>query len=273
MTIISLLLVLAIERMTTKTKLWQSDFYLTEYQGFLHKQEWLADSSKSWAVYFALFMPSLLLWLLLDIASSSLLSFIIGLAVLMVATGCPHIRAKYKGYLQAANRGDFAARDLYAEQLGYAGEESEETFGQHIIWLNFKYYFAVALWFILLGAPGALAYMVVRYFAFSAEQDWVKNASIQCQQWLDWIPVRLASLGFLLVGHFSRALPVWLSLSADPTSDAKTLLLRVAKASEDVEPIAEDCTEEPCTLLRLAKRNMMMMLAVVAVLTLSGWLS
>lgn len=272
MTIISLLLVLAIERMTTKTKLWQSDYYLSQYQTFLYKQEWLVDASRTWAVYFALFLPAALVWLVLDIADSSLLGFLVSLALLMVATGCPHIRAKYKGYLQAANRGDFAARDLYAEQLGYTGEESGYTFGQHIIWLNYKYYYAIAVWFVLLGAPGAVAYMTVRYFANAAEAEWVKSASICCQQWLDWIPVRIAALGFLLVGHFSRALPVWISLSTEIGTDAKNLLVTVAKESEEIETVADDCTEEPCTLLRLAKRNVMLLLAAVAILTLSGWL-
>ncbi|XOV81145.1 MAG: beta-lactamase regulator AmpE [Aestuariibacter sp.] len=272
MTIISLLLVLAIERMTTKTKLWQSDFYLSQYQQFLHRQEWLVDASRQWSVYFALFLPAIITWLILDIADSTLLSFVTGFALLMVATGCPHIRAKYKGYLQAANRGDFAARDLYAEQLGYSAEEKDVSFGQHIIWLNYKYYYAVAVWFVLLGAPGVAAYLVVRHFAVNAEADWVKASAQQCQHWLDWIPVRIAALGFLLVGHFSKALPIWLSMSSELETDARRLLITVAKASEDVEPVAEDCTEEPCTLLRLAKRNVMMLLAVVAVLTLAGWL-
>lgn len=272
MTIISLLLVLAIERMTTKTRLWQSDFYLKQYQEMLQRKDWLTQPDRPWLVWFVLFLPAALLWLLLDLAHSDLLNFLAGLAVLMVATGCPHIRAKYKGYLQSANRGDFAARDLYAEQLGFTGDNPEVTFGQHVIWLNYKYYFAVAVWFVLLGAPGVLAYMVVRHFAASAGDEGLLKAAQQSQHWLDWIPVRLASLGFLLVGHFSKAMPVWLSQATDPVCDSKMLLVSVAKASEDVEPVADDCTEEPCTLLRLAKRNLMMLLAVVALLTLSGWL-
>jgi AmpE protein len=89
---------------------------------------------------------------------------------------------------------------------------------------------------------------------------------------VDWIPVRITALGFLLVGHFSRAFPTWLGYLPDPAVQAKTLLLDVSKQAEEIEPDENDCTEEPCTLVRLAKRNVMFLLVIIALLTLSGWI-
>ena len=90
---------------------------------------------------------------------------------------------------------------------------------------------------------------------------------------IDWVPVRITALGFLLVGHFSRALPTWLRYLPDSAVQAKTLLINVSKQAEEVEPDEHDCTEEPCTLVRLAKRNVMFLIAVIAILTLSGWIN
>ena len=89
---------------------------------------------------------------------------------------------------------------------------------------------------------------------------------------LDWLPVRITALGFLLVGHFSRALPIWLHHFTGLNTPAKTVLCEVAKAAEDIEPDENDCTEEPCTLVRLAKRNVLFLVVFISVLSLSGWL-
>ena len=77
----------------------------------------------------------------------------------------------------------------------------------------------------------------------------------------------------MLVGHFSKALPVWLESFFEIKKPADQILGDVAKKSEDMMIDNQDCTAEPCLLVRLAKRNLLLLLAVVAVLTLSGVIS
>ena len=85
--------------------------------------------------------------------------------------------------------------------------------------------------------------------------------------------MRITSLGFLLVGHFSRALPIWLGHFFAVNLSAKKLLVDVTQAAEEIEPDERDYTEEPCTLVKLAKRNILFLMAVISGLTLGGWLS
>jgi AmpE protein len=87
---------------------------------------------------------------------------------------------------------------------------------------------------------------------------------------VEWVPVRLAAVGFLIVGHFSRALPVWLSLCFDTSTCAKDVLTRVAIAAEDVQSEPDDLVTEAVTLVSLAKRNILFILSIVAILTLLG---
>ena len=97
-----------------------------------------------------------------------------------------------------------------------------------------------------------------------------------CQQllfWLDWLPVRITALGYMLVGHFSRALPVWIDCVFDVKKVPNNILADVAQKSEDFMIDEEDCTAEPCLLVRLAKRNLLLLLAVIAILTLAGLIS
>lgn len=271
MTLISLLLVLALERLTTKSDIWRSETYMLPYLQMLQQKEMLYTEGKSWQVYFAVAVPAIAFWGIFQWLDNSLVVLVLNLVVLFIAVGCPHIRAKYKGYLQSSNRGDFATRDTYAQQLKFDADEGF-SFGQHMIWINFRYYFAIAFWFLIMGATGAVMYLTARVVESQATNEYSKKAAGRVLNILDWIPARLASLGFLLMGHFSQGIKVFSGYVFDPTVAPKSIVLDVAKASEDIEVDSNDCTEEPCTLLKLAKRNMLLLLAAMAVLTLGGWI-
>lgn len=271
MTLISLLLVLALERSTRKTRYWQSEFYLGQYFQFLHSRRWLNEQSNLIGIGLIVILPALVLGGLVYSLDAFLVEFLLNTAVLMVCIGCPKFRDSYRGYLQAASRGDTEATHLYAEQLGYPCD-SQNSFGQCLVWINYRHYMAVSLWFVALGGAGAVFYVLTRaMLGHLSEQPSALHSQWQkIMQAVDWIPVRLASLGLLVVGHFSRALPVWLGFAFDLSAPARRLVTDVAKAAEYVEDDKVTCTEEPCTMVRLVKRNVMLLLVVVAVLTLSG---
>jgi AmpE protein len=88
--------------------------------------------------------------------------------------------------------------------------------------------------------------------------------------WLDWLPVRITSFGYMFVGHFSKALPTWLESIFDSCKPTHQVLIDVAEKSEDIMVDNGDCTAEPCLLVRLAKRNVLLILAVISALTLAG---
>jgi len=271
MTLISLLLVLALDRLTTKSDVWRSETYMLPYLNAMQNRGWLYVSGKSWQVYVAVMIPTMLSWAVYQSLPNLLFTIVLNLVLLFIAVGCPHIRAKFKGYLQASNRGDFAARDLYAEQLRFQQEDGF-TFGQHMVWINFRYYFAIAFWFLILGGTGAVLYLSARLMESQAKDEGCKLAAGRILAILDFLPVRLASLGFLLVGDFRKGIGLFTSYLVDVNADAKSMLLNIAKACEEIEVEADDCTDEPCTMLKLAKRNMVLLLAVMSVLTLGGWL-
>lgn len=273
MTLISLILVLTIERITTQSQYWQADLYLDKYQSLVEKKDWLGQNTNVWALFALIFIPALAVLLIMQQLDNALLTLILNTAILMVCIGCPNLRATYKCFLQAANRGDLQACSMYADQLGH-DDSQEASFGQNLIWLNYRHYAAVVIWFAVFGAAGAVLYTVARGFQTYLEDKQSESVSQinHLMAILDWVPVRITSLGFLLVGHFSRALPLWLGYLPDPAISAKQLLADVSKAAEEVEPDEHDCTEEPCTLVRLAKRNIMFILVVISILTLSGWM-
>jgi AmpE protein len=274
MTLISLLLVLLIERVTTKSQYWQAGFYADKYIQLIEPRGWFNSSSKSWVLALVIFVPVMMVYLVVQKFSGGLLELVISTAILMVCVGCPAIRATYKCFLQAASRGDLQACSMYEDQIS-GDDKGKVSFGLNLVWQNYRHYTAVILWFAACGAAGAILYVLVREIEskLSADENQISHQAKRLLNIIDWIPVRIAALGFLLVGHFSRAFPTWLGYLPDPAIKAKTLLVEVSKQAEDIEPDENDCTEEPCTLVRLAKRNVMFLLVIIALLTLSGWIN
>ena len=82
----------------------------------------------------------------------------------------------------------------------------------------------------------------------------------------------LFGLGFALVGYFSRASNALLAYFMDFSTDNEQVLTEVAMAAEPLEQEQINTLDESSAMVQLAKRNMLFFLAVVAVLTLSGWL-
>ncbi|MGS2720780.1 beta-lactamase regulator AmpE [Paraglaciecola aestuariivivens] len=274
MTLISLLLVLFLERVSTQNQYWQASFYVDKYISGIESRGWFNAKSSSWLVIVLTLVPVFLVYLLVQKFSGGLIELLLSTAILMVCIGCPAIRETYKCFLQAANRGDLTACGLYEQQITESDQDNY-SFGLNLVWQNYRHYTAVILWFAVFGAAGAVLYVLVRELASKLPDD---NAQANAQinsvlHILDWVPVRITALGFLLVGHFSRAFSSWLNYFPDPSVSAKTLLLAVSKQAEEVEPDQQDCTEEPCTLVRLAKRNVLLLLVVIAILTLSGWIN
>ncbi|WP_026375957.1 beta-lactamase regulator AmpE [Aestuariibacter salexigens] len=283
MTLISLLIVLSIERVTPKNLYWRDSYYFNLFKQQIQHREWLDEDASFWLLLVLIVLPSILLSLLLG-SLGWFLDFVIATLVLMVCIGCHDLRATYKCFLQAANRGDLEACSLYAQQMGHGQDadislpsEARQTgsFGQKLVWLNYQHYAAPMIWFVVFGAPGVVFYVVARNM-----QNWLAQTQHPLQDSLDklmavidWLPIRITALGFLLVGHFSRALPIWLGYLPDPSISARQLIAEVSRAAEETEDDDFDPTEEPRALVKLAKRNMTFLLVLVSVLTLSGTLA
>lgn len=279
MTLISVIFVLIAERMGVQSKYWQASYYTSAFYSKLADLGWLSDSSSRLGYALVVFIPSIVLLILVNTIDNSFVRLIINTAILMVCVGCPVIRAAYKCYLQAANRGDIQACSMYAREIGDDSDGDDlSVFAHNLVWLNYQHYAAVIIWFVFLGPAGSVLYILARTGlektnSKESEPTSYQSSASRLMYILDWIPVRITALGLLLVGHFSRAMPIWLEHFADLNISAKMLLTNVTKAAEEVEPEEDDCTEAPCTLVRLAKRNVMFLVAVISLLSITGVIS
>jgi AmpE protein len=277
MTILALLIALALERVAVKTDNWQCQHYAASYFQWLADKHWLESSASSFFYFLVALVPAALLSIVLEWLPDMLFEFVIQTLVLFLCVGSQTLRNTYKCFLQAANRGDYQSCYLYTQQMGHCDTKPDQadSFGLRLVWLNYQHYAGVVIAFVIFGAPGALFYVVAREaFEFTCGNDDYPSSPAQTMRnWVDWVPVRIASLGMLLVGNFAHGLPVWLGSLFNFKESPVTTLTKVSAAAEILpspEASEEDPTLEPAMLVKLAKRNMTFILVVVSLLTVSG---
>jgi len=274
MSLISLLIALLSERYLTN-RLWQFNTYYKKYSQFILKDEEDSKPSSSIVLMLFLLIPTLLCYIALEQLDNNLFYLIASTIILIICFGCSATRSIYKKYLVAAFRGETTTCDLIHRELLQNKQLPPMGFGQALVWLNYRYFIATMLFFVIFGAPGALFYRLLtsineRCIKQDKEGEKVTCVSSQILFVIDWLPVRIIALGYMLVGHFSKAISVWLGNLFDFKMASYEVLISVAQKSEDIMIDAQDCTAEPCILVRLAKRTLLLCLAFISILILTG---
>jgi len=303
MSLLSLLIALAAEK-SLSSSFWRFDYYYQQYVNFFQNNSTLSKLKSSTLSYtLFLLIPVVIVYTVLALVDDGLLHLVISTLILIISFGCFTTRDCYKQYLHAAFRGEKTTSELHHQQLLQDKNLPPMGFGQALIWLNYRYYIAIMLFFIIFGAAGVVFYRLLTTLIEqqngcsldlninvqgseskldASEFDHVSGdssapeISMGCKNYhnilfyIDWLPVRITSFGYMFVGHFSKALPVWLESLFDGKKATHEILIDVAQKSEDIMVDEDDCTAEPCLLVRLAKRNLLLLLAAISVLTLVG---
>jgi len=319
MSLISLLIALVAERYLS-TSVWQFRTYFDAYVSLFRSSNLMhfaKQSIVSQLIFIAI--PVVICDLLIELVDDGLLYLVFSTMILIVCFGCVKTRQCYKDYLMSAFRGEQTSCQLHHNQLQQETCSSPMSFGQLLVWLNYRYFIAIMIFFVVFGPAGALFYrllVTMNETPAALDKDSAKDeikanthndaADVNAESidepetspevkaeahatsstekietpilkdilfWIDWLPVRIVAFGYMLVGHFSKAMPVWLENLFDINKQPNQILISVAQKSEDFMIDPEDCTAEPCLLVRLAKRTLLLCLAAIAILILTGILN
>lgn len=223
--------------------------------------EWIAG----W--YYGL--PTMLLWLVL---------------LLMSFGGSAH-RHNYRKYLKALSRHDLVAKQKYADCLEVNSADCcptklTEQVAQQLVWINYRFYFAVIFYFVISGPIGLTFYVAARsYYQFSNQQQQLKTQQEQrtytaiyyVMRILDWVPSRLTIVGFALVAETRSALPTslkaWLNIKTPEFELLGQIMYQVSQGDAPSE-----CYNHTCYQVQLAKRNIVLFMTVISLFTINGTL-
>ncbi|WP_417354833.1 regulatory signaling modulator protein AmpE [Gallaecimonas pentaromativorans] len=265
MMLITLLLILALDRVVMLPAAWQLDTWLAK----------LPTAARAPSLPWPLLLVGLVLaTIAVDCALYLLpwvLSWPLTVLLLWAALNSTQLRQQYRQMLNAFSRGDLQAADLYSQgieqPLTSATYSGRERTLMALLWANYRHYCAVLFFYVLAGTGAVLAYGLLRYWHNQEQPEARRLIKL-----VDWLPVRFTALGFAFVGHYSRAMPRWLEGLLKHPNDNEDYLGQVALAAEEVD-CSEPCSDKPVlNMVALAKRNLLFFLCLVAALILLGFL-
>lgn len=249
---------------------------------------------------------------------SVVLGLIVNVVVLFFALGFRQFShhgteiqiALANGDLHAARRELTAWKQLSDPAYSAADLSQDEVVRQaieHGLLLAQRHVFGVFFWFVVLPGPmGAVFYRLADHVArvwnrpppAGTPADRFGGFARRAFAWVDWVPARLTSLGFAIVGDFEGAIYCWRQVArqapADgmPAPDSRTLILAAASGALGLRlmPTAETyrhfdevgnegagLAEPTVAALRsvvgLVWRAMLLWLALLLALTLANWLA
>ena len=182
-------------------------------------------------------------------------------------------------YLDARRLGDEDEAMHYASALteraaSTAPDQQTNDVTRAILYVANERIFAVVFWFVIIGPVGAVLYRLTTSLSKQdVPSDSLSAVAVLLQAVLTWVPARMLALGYALTGHFDGAMQAYsnrpyetdLALeNYDVLVNTGMGALRDHEASDEISSIT--------SARNLVTRAILVWIAVLAVLTLGGWL-
>ncbi|WP_236248389.1 regulatory signaling modulator protein AmpE [Pseudomonas mosselii] len=243
MSFLVLVLALWVEKFSAlRQRLQRDGFYLGE----LVRLERSGKVHPWWTLGILVLAPVALLVLLLHVlepVAYGLLALPVHLLVLVYSLGRGDVKAALGPFRDAWRRGDDQAALHVAERdLGLAADDPQRLIKQvqgHLLWQAYQSFFAVIFWYFLLGPSAALAYRLLALTMDHSRQPALQNLAGQLRHAMDWLPVRVMTVSFALVGNFVAVTRVMLHELLDWHVSAGHLVAKVGRVADDI-PEEED---------------------------------
>ncbi len=243
MSFLVLVLALWVEKFSAlRQRLQRDGFYLGE----LVRLERSGKVHPWWTLGILVLAPVALLVLLLHVlepVAYGLLALPVHLLVLVYSLGRGDVKAALGPFRDAWRRGDDQAALHVAERdLGLAADDPQRLIKQvqgHLLWQAYQSFFAVIFWYFLLGPSAALAYRLLALTMDHSRQPALQTLAGQLRHAMDWLPVRVMTVSFALVGNFLAVTRVMLHELLDWHVSAGHLVAKVGRVADDI-PEEED---------------------------------
>ena len=286
MNLISILIALAVETFYRPIQEWRSYNWFFRYSDFLDKrlqgQGWRDGPLGIILVVGSVVFGVWLVDLMLD-GVAAFFSFLFGIVVLIYTMGPRDLAEEVEEFNAAVERGDYEAGEIYATRiLGYeiSGSPTEATrrVKEGLVVEANSRLFGILLWFMLLGPVGATLFRLsceLKKHTSQTETGYAAAAH-DLYRIMIWLPARLVVLGFALAGSFVDTVSMWKSVADIWRIDSEALLVESGLGAISHEPHTEEEQGAPdlegvAQIMALIKRTLLVWLAALALLTLTGW--
>ena len=279
MALISIILSLLLDRMLRHMHDLRDLSWFEHYTTMLNN---LIATRNAWLkLMLVLFLPLLITlliqWLLLGFLFG-VPYFAFGIVVLLYCLGPACLSSDIEAYLDARSLGDDDEALHYAGALtGRAAstvpDQQTSDVTRAILHVANERIFSVLFWFVVLGPIGAVVYRLVTNISKRDEVDSLVHVAQLIQGLIAWIPAHLLAAGYALTGHFDGAFRAFQSRPREPNLSLANYDVLVTTGLGALR--GQEVTDEISSIKAardLVMRSIMVWIAVLALLTMGGWL-
>lgn len=288
MALIAIILALFIERFLGSLE------ELRRFDWFTSYRDWVCcrlPDTELWrgplSVVVVMAGPLLLMALLIAFFSdiSYFMLFIFSVIVLLYTLGPRDLEAEVEAFIDASERKDdesarWHATTLIHDQPADNVQMLYRRITENILAEANERVLAIIFWFVILGPLGALFYRLTSILKTGAggEDEAFEESVNRLHYLLDWLPVRLCALAYALGGSFVEAMHNWRFELIDEYDANRNVLiasglgaLRFDLLEDTQEADREALLDEVKEAMALVRRAVLVYLALLALLILSGW--
>lgn len=270
MTMIIILLCLGLDRFTPIGQ-WERHYgWLNQY--FVYHQKWLGHTPFGkgvlgllMALVPAVVVVALVQWVMCYFVWG-IAGFIFAAAILLYALGTMPVVALFDGHPKASR----SKKDSTVEDAArHHGAVVKPATTASILWQVQTNMFAVLFWFIVFGPAGAVLYRFSRLLSeqtYVEDSPQIRDTANRWVSFLDWIPVRLLGLCFVLAGRFESTFKVWWSQIMTAPKDNAAYLDACCYAALENED------KSPQMQWALYQRALAILLIVLSLVALAAWM-
>ncbi len=288
MTLIAIVIALFLERVLSYSPQWRAHSLTDRWIRLVDKR----IGQRNWSLVLYVLVPVLLIatlqYSIVELPAGEVLILPLALVVLLACLGPRDLREEVRSYETAVARGDHERaetllRDLVSGPMRHAGETAGRSPVAACFVQGHERWFAVLLWFFVLGLPGAVAYRMLASVACHLGQAGRNDPSLHLAEKLHgamaWPSSRAAALLYALAGSADDAFSRWRECGSQYSEDwvrsAWPLLVQVGLAALLRDPEEGDVDQAACLdrAVNLLERSMMILLALLALLTIGGWMT
>lgn len=211
-----------------------------------------------------------------------LFGFIFAVLVLLYSFGPQDLEAQVEALIDARERDDeesarLHAADMLGDWVPADTRELTRAVMETIFVETHERILGVIFWFLLLGPAGGLLYRLATLLSarYRNEESEFGAAAWRLHQILAWVPVRLTALAYALSGSFVDAMQYWRDEAAKWRDMNRGILVCAGFGALRYEPAGEDLVatglEDIRATLSLARRTVVVWLAILGLFTLAGW--
>ena len=235
-----------------------------------------------WLKFIVVLAAPILVFVLLQFALFDILwgipFLLLSFPVLFYCLGPDCLVSDIEAYLDARSLGDDDEALHYASVItGRSASTSPDQqitdVTRAILSTTNERVFSILFWFVLLGPLGAVLYRLTTNISKQKEDTAMQDAATLVQSAMAWAPARLLSIGYALTGHFDGAIHAYRSR---PHEGNMALSNYDVLVSTGLGALSHQQMTDEISGIRSARslvtRSILIWIAVLALLTLGGWL-